>query len=199
MFLVSKEQGRSMMKEIVERYDFVEKNPHLVKKRLLSEQDITTKFILPMLQALNWDPFKIMRDGPEIHEKGFRERDIEASAQEKAIRGGLPDFSLRRHGSEVPFFVEVKHPIKHLNRQRNLKKYRDGHLVLLTSFSESELVRVGKYGKKEPYEGFVACSPKLYVKEFDNLWKHVSNSYEAEGTRSALKAWRHGQRSSVRK
>jgi hypothetical protein len=115
MFLVSKVQGKSIMKEIVERYSFVEKNPDLIKKRLLSEQDITTKFVLPMLRALNWDPLKIIRDGPEIHEKGFRERDIEASAQEKARRGGLPDFSLRRPGSEVPFFVEVKHPIKHLN------------------------------------------------------------------------------------
>ena len=196
--MVSKEQGKSMMKEIVERYSFVEKNPDLIKKRILSEQDIATKFVLPMLQALNWDPFKVMRDGPEIHEKGFRERDIKASVQEKARRGGLPDFSLRRLGSKVPFFVEVKHPIQHLNREKDLKKYRDGHLVLLTSFNESELVRVGKYGNKEPCEGFVACSPKLYVKEFDNLWKHVSNSYEAESTRSALKAWRQGQRPGVR-
>ena len=197
--MVSREQGKRMIKAIVERYGFVEKNPQLIKNRLLSEQDIATKFVLPMLQALNWDPFKIKPDGPEIHEKGFRVRDIEGSAQEKAKKGGLPDFSLRRTGSDVPFFVEVKHPIKHLNPKKDLKKYRDGHLVLLTSFKESKLVRVGKYGKKEPCKNFVACSPKLCVEEFDNLWKHVSNSYEAEGTRSALKAWRHGQRSSVRK
>lgn len=136
------------MKTIVKRYGFVEKNDYLAKKRLLSEQDITTKFVLPMLQALNWDPFKITRQGPEIHEKGFRERDIEASPQEKAKRGGLPDFSLRRIGSDVPFFVEVKHPCLRLNPERDLKKYRDGHLVFLTSFRESMLVRVGNKGKK---------------------------------------------------
>jgi hypothetical protein len=197
--LVSKEQGKSMMKTIVERYGFVEKNDYFTKKRLLSEQDITTKFVLPMLRALNWDPFKITREGPEIHEKGFRERDIETTPQEKARRGGLPDFSLRRVGSDVPFFVEVKHTCLRLNPARDLKKYRDSHLVFLTSFRESMLVRVGKNRKKEVCKKFVACSPDLYVSKFDNLWNYVSNSYEAEGARSALKAWRHGKRHLKRK
>jgi len=192
--MVTKEQGKRMIEEIVDRYSFVEDNEHLVKRRVLSEQDIATKFVLPMLHALNWNPLKITREGPEIHEKGFRERDIEASPQEKAKKGGLPDFSLKRPGSEAPFFVEVKHPSLHLDSERDLKKYKDGHLVLLTSFRESMLVRIGKNKKKEICEKFVACSPELYVKRFDNLWNYISNSYEAEGVRSALKAWRHGQR-----
>jgi hypothetical protein len=198
MFLVSKEQGKSVMKEIVERYSFVEKNPDLIKKRLLSEQDMTTKFVLPMLQALYWDPLKIMRDGPEIHEKGFRERDIEASAQEKARRGGLPDFSLCGKYSKVPFFVEVKHPSKKLNLEKHLRKYKDGHVVFLTSFRESQLVVVGKGREKHVYPRFIARSPKLYVEEFENLWKHISNTLEAERTRRAIKAWRHGQRENMR-
>ena len=192
--MVSKAQGKSMMKKIVERYGFVEKNDYLTKERLLSEQDIATKFVLPMLRALNWDPLQITEEGPEVHEKGFRERDINTSPQEKVKRGGLPDFSLQRMGSDAPFFVEVKHPNLSLIPERDLKKYRDGHLILLTSFKKSMLIRVGKNRKKEVCKKFVADTPNLYVSKFANLWKYISNSNEAEGARSALKAWRHGQR-----
>lgn len=192
--MVTKKQGKQMIEEIVGRYDSVEKDEHLIKERILSEQDIATKFVLPLLQALNWDPFKVTQEGSEIHEKGFRERDIEASPQEKARRGGLPDFSLRRIGSKVPFFVEVKHPTLHLNPERDLKKYKDGHLVLLTSFKESMLVRIGKGNKREVCERFEAHSPEFYIKKFDNPYHYISNSYEAEAARSALKAWRHGHR-----
>jgi len=189
--MVTKEQGKRMIEEIVGRYRLVEDNWDLVKKRVLSEQDISTKFVLPMLCALNWDPLKIMPEGPEdqkgpeIHEKGFRERGVE---------GGLPDFSLRSPSSKTPFFVEVKHPSLHLNLERALKKYKDGHVVFLPSFRESMLVRIGKNKKKEICKKFVACSPELYVKRFDNLWNYISNSYDAEDARRALKAWRHGQR-----
>jgi hypothetical protein len=192
--MVTKKQGKRIIKEIKDRFGLVEKNG-LLKRGVLTEQDITTKFVLPMLQALNWHPFKIApEDGPEIHEKGFRETKIAASSQEKARRGGLPDFSLRRAGSDILFFVEVKHPSLNLNPERDLKKYRDGHLVFLTSFKKSMFVRVGKNRKKEECADFIACSPDDYVKLFDNLWHYVSNSYEAERTRAAVRAWRPGQR-----
>jgi hypothetical protein len=44
--LVTKKQGEKMIGEIVQRFNFVDKNKHLIKERLLSEQDITTKFVL---------------------------------------------------------------------------------------------------------------------------------------------------------
>jgi len=188
-----------MIKEIVERYRFVEENPKLITKRLLSEQDITTKFALPMLVALNWNAMRITENGAEIHEKGFRERDLEGSAQEKAKIGGLPDFSLRRKNSKIPFFVEVKHPSLKLNPEKHLNKYRDGHIVFLTSFKESQLVVIGKGRKKQVYTNFEACNPTLYIEEFDNLWHHISNTKEAEGSRSAIKAWRLGQRKNRRR
>jgi hypothetical protein len=97
----AKQRGFRIMEETLKRYEMAEING-LMKDRTLSEQDITTKFVLPMLQALNWNPFDV--DGtPEIHEKGFRERDIITSVQ-KRVKEGLPDFSLRRKGSEVAFF-----------------------------------------------------------------------------------------------
>lgn len=191
---MNKETGRKRVLEIIKRWQRdVEKNPDLIKKRLLSEQDISTKFVLPMLAALNWDPLSITKDGPTVHEKGFRDRDLERTTQDN-VRGGLPDFSLTKEGSEIPFFVEVKHPSIHINQRTHLRKYRDGHLVLLTSFRESMLVRIGKNRKKEPCSVFTACSPELYFKEFDNLWKYVSNSPEGDAARAALKAWRFGKR-----
>lgn len=188
-----------MIRKVVVRYGFVERNPQLLKRRLLSEQDISTKFVLPMLEALNWDPLKITVDGPQIHEKGFREKDIKGSVHERARRGGLPDYSLNGPYSTVPFFVEVKHPNLSLSPQKHLAKYRDSHLVFLTSFKKSQLVRIGKGEKKETCAKFLARSPEFYVDKFDNLWKHVSNSREAEDTRRAIKAWRHGQRGDIRK
>jgi len=119
---------------------------------------------------------------------------LKQALKKRQEEGGLPDFSLRRIGSKVPFFVEVKHPTLHLNPERDLKKYKDGHLVLLTSFKESMLVRIGKGNKKEVCERFEAHSPEFYIKKFDNLYHYISNSYEAEAARSALKAWRHGHR-----
>lgn len=47
--MVSKNQGKFIMKRVVERYSIVEKNPHLIKERLQLEQDVTTKFVLPFL------------------------------------------------------------------------------------------------------------------------------------------------------
>lgn len=191
--MVSKRQGKKMMEKIVERYTFLEKNRQLLKGRLLSEQDISTKFVLPMLEALNWDPLKITIDGPEMHEKGFRERNIEGDVWEK-VSHGLPDFSLRGTYSKVPFFVEVKHPVTGALSLKDLPTYEDGHLVFLTSFKESCLVVVGSRNKKNKYPKFTAISPKLYISEFDNLWKHVSNTKEADGTRRAIKATRPGVR-----
>jgi hypothetical protein len=176
-----------MIEDIIKRYEKAENNG-LLKKRALSEQDITTKFVSPMLQALNWNPFDV-EEMPEIHEKGFRERDLETGVQ-KRVKEGLPDFSLRRKGSEVAFFVEVKHPSLKLNPQKHLTKYRDGHLILLTSFTNSMLVRVGKNRKKQQCDMFIATSPKLYLTEFGNLWKCASNSEEGDNCRRALKSWR---------
>ncbi len=182
-----KQRGLRMMEDLLKRYESAENNG-LLNNRVLSEQDITTKFVLPMLQALNWNPFDV--DGiPEIHEKGFRERDIERVVQ-KRVKEGLPDFSLRRKGSDVAFFVEVKHPTLKLSPQKHLAKYKDGHLILLTSFKNSMLIRVGKNRKREQCDMFMATSPKLYVTEFDNLWKCASNSRDGDSCRRALKSWR---------
>lgn len=191
--MVSRQQGKRMVEAIVKRYSFLEEHSEVLKNEI-TEQDISTKFVLPMLQALNWDPLKMTLDGPEIHEKGFREKDIEGSVWEK-VRHGLPDFSLRGIYSKVPFFVEVKHPAKgKLKLEADLRNYRDGHLVFLTSFKESQFVVVGKQDRKYVYRKFKATSPKLYVKEFDNFWEHISNTREADGTRRAIKATRLGLR-----
>ena len=188
-------QGKSMIKDVVERYDKLEReHPNFISDRKLTEQDIATKFILPMLEALNWNKLAIEDYGPEVHEKGFRERDIQGTSQEKAKKGGLPDFSLVGPYSRKPFFVEVKHPNIKLDKVKHLAKYRDGDIVFLTSFRESEFVRIGRNGEKEPYDKFIARSPHLYLSRFDNLWQYLSNSKKGEGYRRAVKAWRPGKR-----
>ena len=85
--MVTKKQGKRMIEEIVQAFSFVEENPNLIKDRHLSEQDITTKFVLPMLASLNWDIFRIDEKGPEVHEKAYREK--------SDVGKGLPDIILR--------------------------------------------------------------------------------------------------------
>lgn len=95
--VVSKEQGKSMMEGLVKNYVFVEETLQFIKRGRLSEQDITTKFVLPMLEALNWNRYKFTVEGPEIHEKAFREK--------SDVGKGLPDITLKSENGTV--FVEV--------------------------------------------------------------------------------------------
>jgi len=179
--MVSRNEAKRQIAEIVERYGLLEKNQRLLKGRQLSEQDISTKFVLPMIYALNWDPYSITPNGPEIHEKGFRE---------KRVEGGLPDFSLKGKYSKIPFFVEVKHPRVGINPKRDLKKYDNGHIVWLTSFKESLLVVIGNHKRKDVYPYFKAKSWKLYVNCFEDLWKYLSDTKHAERARAGIKSWR---------
>jgi len=134
-----------------------------------------------MLAALNWNPYSVTSGGPEIHEKGFREKDV---------KEGLPDFSLKGKYSKIPFFVEVKHPRVGINPQRDLKNYDDGQIVWLTSFKKSCLVIIGKHKRKDVYPYFKATSWRLYIDQFENLWKYLSNTSGAERARAGIKSWR---------
>jgi hypothetical protein len=103
-----------MIADVVKRYQFVTKNPNLISKRHLSEQDITTKFVLPMLAALNWNVYEIVEKGPEVHEKAFGEK--------SDVSKGLPDIILTSINGRV--FVEVKRPSLGEKEIANLEIWR---------------------------------------------------------------------------
>lgn len=175
--MVSKKQGKLMMKKVVEHYSFVEKNPYLIKDRLLSEQDITTKFVLPMLEALNWNPLRITAKGPEIHEKAFREK--------SDVGKGLPDIVLKSENGTV--FVEVKRPPLGRKGMANLEKYEDADLIVLTSFEDLKVYTRYKREKPKSRKRF---SLKEYVTKFEELWNILSNTENGKDTRAAYKATR---------
>ena len=177
IFMVTKQKGRRMIEEIVERYRFVENNPELINKRLLSEQDITTKFVLPMLAALNWNVCKIGEKGPEVHEKAFREK-ID-------VNKGLPDIILKSKNGMV--FVEVKRPPLGERKIANLERYRDADIIALTSFEDLKVYT--RYKKNKPKLRF-ECDFESYIGEFDQLWHILSNTDEGKRARAAYKATR---------
>lgn len=139
-----------------------------------------------MLEALNWNKLAIEDYEPEIHEKGFRERDMQGTPQENAKKGGLPNFSLVGPHSRKPFFVEVKHPNIKLDEVKHLAKHRDGDIVFLTSFKESELIRIGRNGQKNLITN---SSHGCLISTLAGLTicGSISNSRKGEGSRRAVK------------
>lgn len=166
-----------MMKKVVERYSFVERNPTLIKERLLSEQDITTKFVLPMLEALNWNVYRVTSEGPEIHEKAYREK--------SDVGKGLPDIKLRSENGMV--FVEVKRPPLSEKGMSNLERYQDADLIVLTSFED---LKIYTRHEKEKPRLRKKISFTEYVTDFDKLWNILSNTRKGKDTRGSFKATR---------
>lgn len=171
-------QGRKMMEEIVQRYSFLNENQFLIRDKHISEQDITTKFVLPMLSALNWDINKIQKEGSEVHEKAYREK--------SNVGKGLPDITLNSENGKI--FVEVKKPPLGTQGISNLERYDDNNLVVLTSFEMTILYSRYKKNKPSPRRQFRF---EEYVPEFRDLWHLLSNTEEGKHARAGFKATRH--------
>lgn len=167
-------EAKKRLEQVVERFS------HLSKKTIkdkLSEQDITTKFVLPMLEAFNWDVYKITEKGPEVKEKAFREK--------SDVHKGLPDIVLKSENGKV--FVEVKKPPIGTRTIANLERYEDADLIVLTSFEG--LKTYTRYMKQSPRPRF-EFNYKEYVERFDELWNLLSNTKKGKDTRAAIKATR---------
>lgn len=170
--MISKKQGKSMMQEILKRYSFVEKDPGF-REWPLSEQDLKTKFVVPMLQALNWDIY-----------------DLNQVREQKNFFGLLPDFQLTDVHDKI-ILVEVK-PASSYDKLRNdLKKYSDNPeirkkaaVVFLTTFKDSRICTLGKEKGMRTME--ISCSHYIY--DFNKLWNYLSNSEEGFKTRTYEKA-----------
>lgn len=166
--VVNRIEGFQKMKEIMDRYW---KNVPYIDE--LSEQDLKTKFVVPMLQALNWDIYNFQ----EVREQ-------------RNFFGLLPDFILTDdHGKIV--LIEVKPPSKYSQLEKDLKKYRDNPSVrkeaavlLLTTFKDSKICTLGKIEGVRTIK--ISCS--WYVSNFDKLWVYLSNSEEGFKTRTFEKA-----------
>jgi len=137
------------MKETVDRY--WENVSHIDE---WSEQNLKTKFVVPMLQALNWDIY----NAKEVREQ-------------KNFFGLLPDFVLTdEHGKII--LVEVKPPSAYRQLKKDLEKYRDNPSVrkeaavlLLTTFKDSEICTLGRMKGMRTIK--ISCSQR--VSECDKL------------------------------
>jgi len=174
--VVTRNQGRILMREAVERFQSFE-CIRARRNKLLSEQDITTKFVLPMFESLNWSRFKITNKGPEIHEKAFREKG--------KVQKGLPDIALKSRNGTV--YVEVKRPPLGRKGTKNLDRYEDADLVALTSFED---LKVYVRHKKDPPTERAHFKFTEYVDKFDDLWKILSNTKIGKEARAGYKASR---------
>lgn len=171
---MSKSEAKSQLQEIVERFSQI---PKKTIRECFSEQDITTKFVLPMLEALDWNVYKVTDEGPEVHEKAFREK--------ADVSKGLPDIMLRSENGTV--FVEVKKPPLGRKGMTNLERYKDADLIVLTSFEDLKVYI--SYGRGKPCLR-EKLSYRGYIENFDLLWKILSNTREGKNSRAAYKATR---------
>jgi hypothetical protein len=166
-----KSEGKRKLDQIIERYSMIP--PNTLRK--LSEQDITTKFVLPMLESFNWNVYKITEEGPEIHEKAFKER--------RDVHKGLPDIILTSQNGKI--FVEVKRPPLREAHAIELQKYKKSDLIVLTSFEDLRMYTL--FGKR-PKQRYACANYTSYPKEFNKLWDILSNSEKGKATRAAYKA-----------
>lgn len=171
--MVSKAQGKFMIERIAKRYRFIEENPEVLGEPL-SEQDLKTKFIVPMLQALNWDIY-----------------DFDQVREQKNFYGFLPDYILTdKHGKII--FVEAKPPSAYRELENDLRKYsgnpnvrKKASVILLTTFKDSKICVLGKTEGLKIDE----ISYTHYITEFGKLWGYLSDSEEGFKTRTYQKAW----------
>jgi hypothetical protein len=171
---LEKDEGKRRIEQVVTRFMDVLKKNALER---LSEQDVTTKFVLPMLQAFGWNVYKVTEKGPEIHEKAYREK--------SDVGKGLPDIMLKSENGTV--FVEVKKPPLRSYEVANLERYGDADLIVLTSFEDLRIYT--RFQKQKPRLR-IECNYKEYVKKFDKLWDLLSNTTKGKRTRAAYKATR---------
>lgn len=171
---MKKEEGRRRTKQIVRQYRKLEE-----WKNKLQERDITTKFVIPLLQALNWDIYGVTKCGFEVSEEGFPGE----------IREGQPDIRLTSQTGKV-VYVEVKrripkNPTKILEEyHRYTAKSRNTVFVVLTNFRKTFIFTKREKGLQQR----AIFTVKDYIEEFDKLWQLLSNSPRATFKRGALKA-----------
>ncbi len=123
MHSLDKNDGKKRLDKVLKRYtEALEKNA----VGRLSEQDVTTKFVLPMLEAFGWGVYKVGAEGSEVREKAFKDK--------SDVAKGLPDIKLTSENGVV--FVEVKKPPLQTENIPNLFRYEDSDLVVLTSFED---------------------------------------------------------------
>lgn len=160
--MVTKRQAKVMIKNVIGRYELATKDPSLKQCRL-SEQDLKTKFVVPLLQALNWNIYDVC----EVREQ-------------KNFFGLLPDYTLTdSHGKII--LVEAKPDYASIQLDNDLHKYLDNPNVReeaktlwLTSFKNSRICALGK----EKGIRKIDILWEHYVPNFDQLWSYLSNSEE---------------------
>jgi len=168
---LNKSESKKRVKIIVEQYAH---DHQRYKKNPPTEQDLQRNYILPMLQALNWNIYN-----------------LEKVRQEKFIGDIQPDIYLVDEAGNI-VCIEVKPDFQKLFPETDLEKYtvervkRLGtRVVWLTSFKESQLHIFAEKSKKRIVKNITS---REYSARFDILWKYLSNDKEGIRTRAALKA-----------
>ena len=163
--------------EIVQHYKELERY-----RGQLMEHDITTKFVLPLFEALNWNIYRFSKRGLEVSEQGFS-----GDLGTKEIKEGQPDIRLASKSGKI-VFVEVKRelsgtPTRYL---KGYDRYMTGKgrskFIVLTDFKRMFIFTKGKKGlvQREVFslDDYLTC--------FDKLWRYLSNSPKAIKKRAAI-------------
>jgi len=172
--LLNKEKGRDKMAHVILEYNKLKE-----WRNRLQERDITTKFVIPWLQALNWNIYGVTKHGLEVSEQGFPGQ----------IKEGQPDIRLQSKTGKI-VIVEVKkrlpeEPIWILKGYARYKTRKGKSLiVVLTDFRKTYVYTRGRKGLQK--RGFFALDN--YLEKFNDLWRLLSNSPKATRKRAALKA-----------
>ena len=156
-----KDKGKSKIRELERRFRELGG-----KRRLFTEQDTSTKFIMPLLEALGWDIY----DFNEVREKGY----LDSSDQKK----GLPDCVL--FINDKPYVVIESKPMRFGNIDKEgitrkilqEAKDLDAKYAVITSFAKTKIYD-SKTGSEQASFDLIG-SVCEYETKFGELWKFLS-------------------------
>ena len=156
-----KEEARDRIRALVEEYEQVLARG---KQKEFSETDVSTKFMLPLLEALGWDI-----------------RNIDEVKEQRKTLSGPADYSLNLH-KRPRLVLELKRFDENLDGRRRVRGREETYpeqairyawqlkvdWVILSNFAETRLYysHVAK-----PHEGLVfSITHDKYLEDFDRLW-----------------------------
>jgi len=151
-----------------------------------SMEDIERRYVLPMLEVLNWDMNKVNQNL------------FVRTSKRKGVEGGIqPDIRYYDKANKL-ICIEVQRPsTENLDKERKEKYDKDTvrifgtRIVFYTSFENSQLYVFSKDGKHFLHEGDPRphrMTYEEYYSKFNTLWNWLSDSEDGIRTRAALKA-----------
>jgi type I restriction-modification system DNA methylase subunit len=189
MNLLSKDQSKKVVSELVEKFD---KGKKFYKSTDYKEANLEDDFLKPFLRALNWN---VSNEGIQ------RAADREVIVQAKGKHGKEPDYLLQLDQKPC-FYIEAKHPRFKLHHEvgymwqaysyaystQSSSERKKVDFSLLTDFEEFRFFDCTFKADLKTVKNFVSVDwlYQDYIKNFNELWDLFEKNQIRKGSLKSL-------------